>query len=136
LTLTNWHVRADVLDAVAAHARDSRPAECCGMLLGRSQEIVAAVRAGNLDADPNRFLIDPADHFDALRQARALGLDVVGFYHSHPRTPAAPSPTDLAEASYRHHVYMIVSLQTEPPGFALYWLGDQAFQRVELIAVP
>ena len=106
------------------------------MLLGRSQEIVAAVRAGNLDADPNRFLIDPGDHFDALRRARALGFEVVGFYHSHPRSSPAPSPTDLAEASYRHHVYMIVSLLMEPPGFGLYWLNEQGFQRVELITVP
>jgi proteasome lid subunit RPN8/RPN11 len=106
------------------------------MLLGRSREIVAAVRACNLDADPNRFLIDPKDHFDALRQARALGFEVLGFYHSHPRSSPAPSPTDQAEASYRHHLYLIVSLQTAPPAFGLYWLGEQAFERVELIAVP
>jgi proteasome lid subunit RPN8/RPN11 len=122
-----------VLDAVAAHARDRQPAECCGMLLGRSHEIVAAVRAGNLDTDPNRFLIDPKDHFDALRLARALGFEVVGFYHSHPRSSPSPSPTDLEEASYRHHVYLIVSLQTEPPGFGLYWLDEKGFQRIELI---
>ena len=106
------------------------------MLLGRPHEIVAAVRAGNLEADPNRFLIDPRDHFDALRQARALGFEVVGFYHSHPHSSPAPSPTDLAEASYRHYVYLIVSLQTEPPGFGLYWLDETDFQAVALIAVP
>jgi proteasome lid subunit RPN8/RPN11 len=106
------------------------------MLLGRPHEIVAAVRAGNLATNPNRFLVDPRDHFDALRQARAYGLEVVGFYHSHPRSSPAPSPTDLAEASYRHHLYMIVSLQAEWPGFGVYWLGETGFEPIEIIAVP
>ncbi len=51
-------------DAVVAHAREAAPDECCGLLLGRDGEIVDAIRARNIAADPaTRFLIDPADHF-------------------------------------------------------------------------
>jgi proteasome lid subunit RPN8/RPN11 len=106
------------------------------MLVGRAGEIVAAVRAQNLAGSPNRFLIDPKDHINALRHARANGLDVVGFYHSHPRSAPIPSPTDLEESSYRHHLYMIVSLDSDPPGFGLYWLGEMDFQRIEPMVVP
>src|SRR6478736_10372981 len=90
-----------VVDAVLAHAREAAPAECCGLLLGTGSSVVAAARARNTASDPTRrFEIDPQDHIDARREARGRGLAVLGFYHSHPRSPAVPSPTDLAEASY------------------------------------
>jgi proteasome lid subunit RPN8/RPN11 len=102
------------LDVVLAHARAERPRECCGMLLGHSQHILTAVRARNLADDPlRRFLIDPEDHIAARREARRQGLDVVGFYHSHPRSGAAPSAADDAEASYADAVSLIVGMDGE-----------------------
>ena len=77
--------------------------------MGTAAEIVESVPSGNQAADPiHQFLLDPVTHFDALRRARARGLDVVGFYHSHPISDPTPSPTDLAGASYPDHVYVIV----------------------------
>ena len=108
-----------------AHARDEAPNECCGLLLGRDGEIVEIVRARNIaDAPATRFLIDPADHFAALRRARQTGLEVVGFYHSHPASPPEPSARDRAEFSYPDHLYAIVSLATDPPVVALYTGSD------------
>lgn len=100
-----------VLDSVRAHAAEAHPRECCGLLLGTADAIVRADRAGNLSSDPNRYLIDPADHLRALRDARAEGLEVVGFYHSHPHSAADPSPTDLAEATYPECVYLILGVR-------------------------
>ena len=60
---------------------------------------------------PTRFLIDPKDHIAARRAARGRGLEVLGFYHSHPHSPAWPSPTDVAEAAYPEAVHLIVSLE-------------------------
>jgi proteasome lid subunit RPN8/RPN11 len=68
----------------------------------------------NLSADPNRFVIDPADHIAARRDARDRGLAVVGFYHSHPHSEPTPSPTDIAEVTYDGCLYLIVSLVAEP----------------------
>jgi proteasome lid subunit RPN8/RPN11 len=117
-------MRAGVRESIVAHARDSAPVECCGMLLGRGDEIVDIVRARNIAGDPQtRFLIDPADHFAARRLARARGLEVVGFYHSHPASPPEPSPRDVAEFSYPDHLYAIVSLQTEPAQIGLFRSG-------------
>ena len=116
-----------VLEAVVAHAREARPAECCGILVGRARDVVDAVRAGNLSVDPNRFLVNPKDHIDARRRARALGLEVVGFYHSHPHSAPEPSAADQAEASYPDHLYLIVSLAGERPEARLFMLEAAGF---------
>lgn len=91
-------VAAAVLTHLADHARAAEPAECCGLLLGHNGRIEAAHAARNASDDPfRRFLVDPADHFAAIRQARAGGLAVIGAYHSHPVSAPVPSPTDLRE---------------------------------------
>lgn len=101
------HVIADIL----AHAREEAPRECCGVLVGRPEYVVRSIRARNLDATATRYLIDPEDHFAAIRSARAEGLEVIGAYHSHPSSAPVPSPTDVAEAnSGADFVYVIVSL--------------------------
>ncbi len=98
------------LDAVFAHALEERPRECCGVLIGKGDTILRAVRARNLSDNPKRFVLDPADHIQARRAARDEDLDVLGFYHSHPMSPAAPSETDLAEVTYTDAVHLIVGM--------------------------
>jgi proteasome lid subunit RPN8/RPN11 len=119
-----------VLTAVAAHAERAAPAECCGILLGLDSEIVEAFSARNLSDDPGRFLVDPSDHFAARRAARERGLDVVGFYHSHPHSPPEPSATDLAEASYPDSVHLIVSLRSASPAVKLFRFRNNGFLEV------
>lgn len=111
-----------VLDEVVAHARECRPSECCGLLVGHDDQVVASVRARNLSESPTRFLIDPSDHIAARKDARLQGLDILGFYHSHPHSRAYPSEIDLEEASYPEAVHLIVGLQTEPPDIRLFRL--------------
>jgi proteasome lid subunit RPN8/RPN11 len=90
------------------HALDTLPRECCGVLVGAGADVREAVAVRNLADDPNQFVLDPQGHIDARRAARSRGLDVVGFYHSHPHSEPEPSPTDLANASYPNHLYLIV----------------------------
>ena len=94
-----------------AHAREEAPRECCGLLIGMEGSVVRNVRANNLAAGQTRYSIDPADHFKAIRAARAEGLEVIGAYHSHPASAPVPSATDIAEAnSGSEFLYVIVSL--------------------------
>jgi proteasome lid subunit RPN8/RPN11 len=124
------------LDEAVAHAREATPYECCGLLLGRDDAIVESVRAANIADDPSRrFLIDPKQHIDGRRRARDRGLAVVGFYHSHPASPAEPSATDLAEASYADHLYLIVGLAVDPPAIALFRLEDGNFRATPFVRV-
>jgi desampylase len=128
--------RTDALDALVDHARASAPDECCGLLLGREDEILEAVRARNIADEPrSRFLIDPRDHIDARRAARAGGLEVVGFYHSHPGSPATPSARDVAEFTYPGSLYAIVSLASEPAEIQLFRLDEGNFRRLSFVTV-
>lgn len=89
---------------IESSARDAYPREACGFLLGRRAgdqvEVVEVRAARNLVAAeaPRRFLVDPVDHLAAEDEARALGLELVGVWHSHPDEPARPSDLDRAGA--------------------------------------
>jgi proteasome lid subunit RPN8/RPN11 len=104
-------------DAIRAHGEQTYPHECCGALLGRSTaegwRIEAAVRAGNTRTDSahNRYQIAPAELVKIEREARSRGLDIAGFYHSHPDHPAQWSPTDFAEAHWLGCSYVITAVE-------------------------
>ena len=98
------------LTALTAHAREAAPNECCGLLVGTESLIDEAIRIRNLEEGPTRFRIDPAEHIALNRRLRGSGRAIVGAYHSHPRSSATPSPSDLAEAFYPDFAYVIVSL--------------------------
>jgi proteasome lid subunit RPN8/RPN11 len=111
LSQSDWH-------ALRAHGEETYPHECCGILLGtmdidKDERVVKTViRAGNtrLDSLHNRYNIDPKELIAAQKQARTAGLDIVGFYHSHPDHPPRWSPTDLAEAHWIGCSYVITSV--------------------------
>jgi proteasome lid subunit RPN8/RPN11 len=131
-----FRIRNAAFDALVAHAREAAPAECCGILLGRAGEIVEAVRARNIaEQSSTRFEIDPRDHINVRRDARRRGLDVVGFYHSHPCSAAEPSETDRAEAGYDDHLYVIVSLASDPPAVSAYALEHGNFRALPFVTV-
>ena len=93
-----------------AHATEAAPNECCGLLVGRRGAVERSVRARNLEAGHTRYLIDPRDHFAAMKAARIEGLHVIGAYHSHPAGAATPSSSDIAEATGGpDFLYVIVS---------------------------
>ena len=104
-------------DALRRHGEETYPHECCGALLGRFEDVdrvvEAVVRCGNTrdDSPHNRYHISPAELVKIQRQGREQGLDIVGFYHSHPDHPAQWSPTDFAEAHWIGCSYVITSVQ-------------------------
>jgi len=127
-------VRAALAEMVV-HAMAAKPAECCGMLIGAGTAVTEAAAARNIAERPTRFLIDPQDHIDAIRRARARGLEVLGFYHSHPHSPAVPSETDVEEASYPNHLYVIVGLQHQTPEIRCFRLTDGNFLELAFVTV-
>ncbi len=103
-------------DQIRAHGEETYPNECCGIMLGTADEANLTVshllRAGNTRTDSahNRYHIAPQELIAAQREGRKLGLDIVGFYHSHPDHPAQWSPTDFAEAHWFGCAYVITSV--------------------------
>jgi len=106
-----------VYHAIRRHGEETYPHECCGVLLGRSvdgaNEVDEAVRAGNTRTDSahNRYNIAPQELVRIQRQGRERGLDIVGFYHSHPDHPAQWSKTDFAEAHWLGCSYVITAVE-------------------------
>src|SRR5882757_3700883 len=112
------HIQYPDYVALRAHGEETYPNECCGVLLGKSvagegNHVQQIVRAGNTRTDSahNRYNIAPQELVKIQRQARGLGLDIVGFYHSHPDHPAQWSQTDIAEAHWLGCSYIITSVE-------------------------
>ena len=112
----------EVEDAIRAHAREAYPHECCGALIGRESGVQAAFALPNTTGEGSRrrFLVRPDDYRAAERHAQTLGLDLLGFYHSHPDHPARPSQYDLDHA-WPFFSYIIVSATAEGTGALTSW---------------
>jgi proteasome lid subunit RPN8/RPN11 len=102
-------IRRSAAEALLVHAKSEAPLECCGLLVGQPGLVERVVPATNVRASDVSYLIDPRDHFAAIRAARAEGLSVIGGYHSHPRSEALPSATDLAESAGQDFLYVIAA---------------------------
>ena len=122
-----------VREALIGHAQREAPNECCGLLIGKGTDIVDAHPARNNVASKTRFTINPADHFVAIRKARAAGQEVVGAYHSHPASAALPSASDLAEASEGAPVMLIVSLMPPAPIVRAFMLEPGGSKEIRIV---
>ena len=104
-------------DQLRAHGEQTYPNECCGIMLGATDgdnlTVSHLIPAGNTRTDSahNRYHIAPQELIAAQREGRKLGLDIVGFYHSHPDHPAQWSPTDFAEAHWFGCAYVITAVE-------------------------
>lgn len=120
--------------ALVAHAEREAPNECCGLLIGRGHAVSEVHPARNSVPSHTRFTINPADHFVAIRKARAAGLDVVGAYHSHPASAALPSASDIAEASEGAPLMLIVSLLPPSPIVRAFMLEPGGSKELRIVA--
>ena len=102
---------------IRRHGERDYPFECCGLMLGRFQdgdktvvETYAISNAREEEAKRNRFLVRPEELMRGEKYAREKGLDVVGFYHSHPDDRAVPSQYDL-EHAWPTYSYIVVAVE-------------------------
>ena len=92
--MSRLHLPKAVYESIRARGEETYPHECCGAMLGRPDgngwKVVEAVRAGNTRTDSahNRYNIAPIELVRIQRSAREKGLEIAGFYHSHPDHPA------------------------------------------------
>ena len=115
------------LAEIREHCVRDYPYECCGLLLGRFESNAKIVtetypisNAREESAKRNRFLITPEELMKGERFAREHDLEVVGFYHSHPDSPAVPSQYDL-EHAWPTYSYIIVSTSADRAGDLFSW---------------
>jgi len=132
------------LEAIERHGERTYPEECCGFLLGRPAggvtRVEKVVPAANerQESRHNRFVMSPETVLAAHKEARAAGLTVVGYYHSHPDHPAEPSEFDR-EHAWPGLSYLIVSVRGGQADAARSWrLRDdrERFEEEVLTGAP
>jgi proteasome lid subunit RPN8/RPN11 len=122
--------------AMRHHAVEAYPQEACGVLIGSFRD--ADVHVVRVRGTPNAaglgrgtsFMIHPRDLMAAEDEAVGAGMEIVGFYHSHPNVPASPSERDHAE-SWPMYVYAIVSLLGGEVRHVSFWRKRGAGRLVE-----
>jgi proteasome lid subunit RPN8/RPN11 len=113
---------------IRREGENSYPNECCGILLGRVgddgsrmvEDLVPIENAWETGEQYHRFRIEPEDMMQAEREARRRGVDVLGFYHSHPDHPAKPSDFDREQA-LPFYSYIIVAVEKGRAGDFASW---------------
>ena len=128
-------ISQSLIDEMVAHARSDLPNECCGMVGGAGGEASVVVPVVNSAASPLRFEMDPQGQYNALKAIEDDGKEMLAIYHSHTKSAAYPSQTDVNQAvNWPDAIYLIVSLQDEDaPEVKGYWLKDLVIADAELI---
>ncbi len=113
---------AGVAEAIRAHGAETYPHECCGALLGRAGTAVTAFPLPNTteEGPRRRFRVSADDYRATEQRAGDLGLELLGFYHSHPDHPARPSQYDLDHA-WPVFSYLIISIRSGAPQEMASW---------------
>jgi proteasome lid subunit RPN8/RPN11 len=109
-----FKIPAPLAQEMIDHSLAGRPNEACGVLGSREGELVKVFRMTNASASPVRYSLEPQEQFAVYKTLDDEGWDLAGVFHSHTRTEAYPSPTDVRLAS-EDVPYLIVSLASEPP---------------------
>ena len=123
-----------LVDEIVAHAREDLPNECCGMVGGVDGEARTVYRAANAEASPFRYSIDAKEQFRLMGAIEEAGEDLVAIYHSHTKSPAYPSQTDVNLAGWPDAVYLIVSLaDPEAPDLKGFWIRDGKIAEAEIV---
>lgn len=119
-------ISQQLVDEMIAHAREDLPDECCGLVGGRDGEATAVVRVANSAASPLRYEMDPQEQYNALKGIEDDGGELLAIYHSHTKSAAYPSQTDVNQAvMWPDQVYVIVSLaDADAPDVKAYFLKD------------
>ena len=89
------------------------PNEACGILAGKEDRIEKIYAMTNAQKSPNIFFMDPKEQFKVSKEMRALGLEMLGIYHSHVASNAYPSSRDVEMAFYPQVSYVILSLKDQ-----------------------
>jgi len=101
----------DMLDEIVAHSQEEAPNECCGLIGGSNGEATTLYRARNEFESPLRYNVDPRDLLRITGEIEDRGEELAGIYHSHTRSEAYPSQTDVNLATnWPDPLYLICSL--------------------------
>jgi proteasome lid subunit RPN8/RPN11 len=122
-----------LLEELIDHARDDLPNECCGIVASDDGAAVKVFRATNAEASPVRYSLDPREQYRITMEIEEQGWELGAIYHSHTRSEAYPSQTDVNLAFYPDAVYVIVSLrEPDDPEVRAFRIAEERIEEVAL----
>jgi [CysO sulfur-carrier protein]-S-L-cysteine hydrolase len=126
-------IARDLLDEIVAHAREEAPNECCGLVAGADGRATRIYRARNEFESPMRYNVHPQDLIRIINEIEDQGEELAAIYHSHPRSEAYPSQTDVnLAANWPDPLYLICSLAQDEPVVRAFEIRDGHIDEVEL----
>jgi proteasome lid subunit RPN8/RPN11 len=127
-------IARQMIEEMVAHAREDLPNECCGIIATRNGEAIQSLRAINAAASPVRYEVDSQDLLRIYRELEQLDAELGAIYHSHTRSAAYPSQTDVNLAKWNPDaLYLIVSLQDDrSPDVRAFRIVDEKIDEVAL----
>lgn len=118
---------------MVAHVRAEAPKEACGILAGKNGQVMRVIPAANVASDPLHYYeMEAAALSRHLPGLEREGLELLGFYHSHPTGDPIPSPSDVAKATYPGTAYVIVGLKYGEARLAAWLIERRNVQRLNL----
>lgn len=97
-------------EELVAHAVADLPNECCGLIAGRGEDATRVMRATNSQGSPFMYVMDPREQMTLMDEIEDSGDELLAIYHSHTRSAAYPSRTDVELAFFPGTLYLIVSI--------------------------
>jgi proteasome lid subunit RPN8/RPN11 len=126
-------IRRELIDEIVAHAREDAPNECCGLVASRDGGATAVHRARNSFESPLRYEIHPQDQFWIMKAIEEAGEEIGAIYHSHTRSEAYPSQTDVNQAKWwPDPLYLICSIERDEPVIRAFEIRDGSVDEVAL----
>lgn len=119
-------------EQIVEQARAEYPNEACGLLAGRDGEATRIYPMANAERSPVIYRMEPKEQLKVFNEIENEGLELVAIYHSHTRSPAYPSNTDVDLAYYPEAVYLIVSLATDGPELRGFRIDEGRITEVDL----
>lgn len=107
------------------------PLESCGLLAGAGEAVQKVIPVPNALQSASRYRFSPPEQLAAFEQIEREGMAMLAIYHSHPKGPVHPSPTDIAEAFYPV-VYVIWSPLDGGWQARGFWIENGTFSEVSL----
>ena len=123
-------IPTDLADEMVEHCVEQRPNEACGILGAKAGEVVKVFRMSNADASPMRYRLEPRERLAVENTLRENGWDLGAVFHSHTRTEAYPSPTDIRLA-VEDVPYLIVSLTQDSPSIRAFRFVKEGWSDVQ-----
>ena len=126
-------IARELIDEIVAHALEEAPNECCGLIGGVDGRAERVFRARNSEGSPFRYVVDPRDQIRIMGEIEDASEELVGIYHSHTRSGAYPSQTDvnLAEG-WPDPLYLICSVAGDEPDVRAFAIRDGAIEDAAL----